>query len=287
MLPAAWPAGRPPASGSDSCATITGPLSLGSPTQARAAPAAAANPNVSWYALVASTLLGFASPAQEQAYQAWKQQRVAVAAPVVLWSQAALVVLPASVMWLHALLWMQGASAFAVAALTTLWAAAGQVPAAVWVWRRASYARHHDALWVLSALASAAVALGVPATGALPHFQLPGLGFKNMLPPAAMVYVVLPLLMALAPRWQLLASAAAYVNVEVTAAMAAEGAFPIGDAGHGVLLVASLAIACALEWRSRSVWLHARGAAPLFGPPSPVPPGAPTTPVTAEPTAKH
>jgi hypothetical protein len=41
----------------------------------------------------------------------------------------------------------------------------------------------------------------------------------------------------------------------------AEGAFPIGNAGHAVLVAASVGIACVLEWRSRSRWLHARSAA--------------------------
>ena len=53
-------------------------------------------------------------------------------------------------------------------------------------------------------------------------------------------------------------SCSGYITVSISIA---EGAFPIGNAGHAVLVAASVGIACVLEWRSRSRWLHARSAA--------------------------
>jgi hypothetical protein len=215
----------------------------------------------SWCALAASVLFGFAAPLHERAYQQWKQAHVALVGTVALCAQSALILLPASVLWLYGLLWMRGASALAVVAITTTWAAAGHLPAAMHAWRPAAYARHHDAIWALANLACALMSLGIPALGVLPHFQLPGLLFRNMLMPAIMVYVALPALLQLAPLWQLVVSCSGYITASVSIAMAAEGAFPIGNAGHAVLVAASVGIACVLEWRSRSRWLHARSAA--------------------------
>ena len=210
----------------------------------------------SWRRLASSCLFGFPAPAQERAYHLWKRRRVALLSSVALCAKAALVLLPASAVWLHVLLHMHGAAAATVLALTAAWAAAGQLPAVVRAARPAAYARHHDTLWALSSLASASIITCVPAFQALASFQLPGIMFRNMVMPALMVYLVLPLLLQLPPAWQLLASAAHSVNITVSVAMAAQGSFPIGTAGHAVLIAASVGIACVMEARSRAGWLR-------------------------------
>jgi hypothetical protein len=177
----------------------------------------------------------------------------------------ATVALPACVLWLYGLLWLRGTSALAVLAITTTWAAAGHLPAAMSAWRPAAYARHHDAIWTASALLCALIMLRIPASGSVGHFRVPGAWFKNLLMPALMVYFVQPMLTQLAPGWQLVSGSASFVIMRVTASLAPEGAFPLGNATHVALLAASVGIACVLEWRSRSRWLHARVAAPAPG----------------------
>jgi hypothetical protein len=215
-----------------------------------------------WQLATAGILLGFPCPLQEQAFQDWKREHLAELDGCALWAQALLVLLPACVLLLHGLLWMRGGRGVTVAAVTALWAAVGHVPAVMRMWLPAIYAQHHDAIWALSTLAGATIALALPACGLLPYFQLPGLLFRNMLAPAVIFYFVLPALLQLSPGWQLLASIAGYITMSVSIAIAAEGAFPMGPGGHVALVAASVAIACAMEWRNRAPALLQLGAAP-------------------------
>ena len=244
-----------------------GPSTSGGPAAAHPDPA---GDHSSWRALTAGALLGFAPASRERAYQQWKQEQVAPLSAAALCAQIALTLLPASLVWLYGLLWMNGGGAWAVFLMTAMWVAAGQVPAAMSMWLPALYARHHDAIWALSTLACALIPLAAPASGVLPCGQVPSMVLRHMLELATLVHMVLPVRVLLAPAWQLLASSSGFITLSAGISSFTDGAvLSPGPAGHAALLAASVATACAMEWRSRSRWLHTRGAGLVPGPPAP------------------
>ena len=207
-------------------------------------------------------LRGFTPAPREQAYQQWRQQRVALRAALALWVQSTIILLPAGALSLYALRWLRGCStlaAFCVAGPLTLVA---HIPAAVHRFRPRLYMRQYDPVWAVTAALSAVFMLACLWSGVMAFMKEAGVGslLRNMLMPAIMVYIVQPALMQHELGWQLVVSVGGYINNEVITTMASEGA-SISVTAHVALVALSVVISAVMEWRSRALWLRASRAA--------------------------
>jgi hypothetical protein len=229
-------------------------------------PAQAAGPADGWHALMALVLRGFTPAPREQAYQQWRQHRVATLAALALWVQSTLVLLPAAAFNVYVLLWLRD-GVLAALALPVLQSLLSHVPAFAYWCRPELYVRHHDPVWALTATFQALATAACSSFGVMTLLKEAGPGslLRNMLMPAILVYTLMPALLQLSTGWQLLLSVSAYLHISAITTIAAKGA-SIESPAHVALVALSVVIASVMEWRSRALWLRASGAAAAADP---------------------